>query len=163
METNVLTSGGLKLETAVKRLYEGLFLIDSALAAADWDQILGMLKKFLDRAGADVVSIKKWDDRKLAYDIQGKGRGTYILIYFNCDPSRIGGIERDVNLSEQVMRAMILRTDRMSQDDMSRPTPAELHPEGSYEDNDSPNSREAPELPVEAIDELPEEDAPRPE
>jgi small subunit ribosomal protein S6 len=161
METNVLTSGGLKLETAVKRLYEGLFLIDSALAAADWDQVLGMLRKFLDRAGADVVSMKKWDDRKLAYDIQGKGRGTYILIYFNCDPSRIHGIERDVQLSEQVMRVMILRTDRMSQNDINRPTPAELHPEGSYGETDSPEVREAPELPVEEIEELPEEDAPQ--
>lgn len=152
------------METAVKRLYEGLFLIDSALAAADWEQVLGMLKKFLDRAGAEVVSIKKWDDRKLAYDIQGKGRGTYILIYFHCDPARIHGIERDVQLSEQVMRVMILRTDRMSREDIERPTPAELHPEGtSFEEPSSPEVPEEPDLPAEGIDDLPEEDSSVPE
>jgi small subunit ribosomal protein S6 len=151
------------LETAVKRLYEGLFLIDSALAAAEWEPILGMLRKFLDRAGAEVVSMKKWDDRKLAYDIQGKSRGTYILIYFYCDPARIHGIERDVNLSEQVMRVMILRTDRMSADDMNRPTPAELHPEGSYEDTDTTESPDVMDLPAEEIDSLPDEDAAQPE
>jgi small subunit ribosomal protein S6 len=145
------------LETAVKRLYEGLFLIDSALAAADWDQVLEMLKKFLNRAGAEIVSMKKWDDRKLAYDIRGKSRGTYILIYFHCDPSRIQGIERDVNLSEQVMRAMILRTDRISQEDMNKPTPAELHPEGSYEENDVSAEGDAPDLSAEENDDLPEE------
>ncbi len=119
------------METAVKRLYEGLFLVDSALAASQWDALMGAIRKILDRADADVVSLKKWDDRKLAYEIRGISRGTYILVYFHCDPLRIGAIERDVTLSEQILRVLILRTDRMSQDDIDRPTPAEVHPESA--------------------------------
>ncbi len=119
------------MKTAVKRLYEGLFLVDSALAASDWDGVLGTIRKFLERAGADIVSLKKWDDRRLAYEVEGKSRGTYILAYFHCEPSRVHGIERDVNLSERVLRVLILRADRMSREDMEKPTPAELHPEGS--------------------------------
>ncbi len=119
------------MKTAVKRLYEGLFLVDSALAASDWDGVLGTIRKFLERAGADIVSLKKWDDRRLAYEVDGKSRGTYILTYFHCEPSRVHGIERDVNLSERVLRVLILRADRMSREDIEKPTPAELHPEGS--------------------------------
>lgn len=117
------------MNTAVKRLYEGLFLVDSALAASDWDGVLGTIRKFLERAGADIVSLKKWDDRRLAYEVEGKSRGTYILAYFHCEPSRVSGIERDVNLSERVLRVLILRADQMTQADLEKPTPAELHPD----------------------------------
>jgi len=113
------------LETAVKRLYEGMFLVDSALAAQDWQMILDEVQRVLDRAEAEVVSLKKWDERRLCYDIQKKSRGTYILVYFNCETSKIGGIERDVQLSELLTRVLILRTDRMTPEDLEKLTPLE--------------------------------------
>jgi small subunit ribosomal protein S6 len=102
-----------------------MFLVDSALAAQDWQQILDEIQRILDRAKAEVVSLKKWDERRLCYDVQGKSRGTYILVYFNCETDKIGGIERDVQLSELITRVLVLRTDRMSSDDMQGPTPLE--------------------------------------
>lgn len=113
------------METAVKRLYEGMFLVDSALAAQDWQVILDEVQRVLDRAEAEVVSLKKWDERRLCYDIQKKSRGTYILAYFNCETSKIGGIERDVQLSELIARVLVLRTDRMTPDDLEKLTPLE--------------------------------------
>jgi len=113
------------LETAVKRLYEGMFLVDTALAAQDWQVILDEVQRIMDRAEAEVVSLKKWDERRLCYDIQKKSRGTYILVYFNCETSKIGGIERDVQLSELITRVLVLRTDRMSPEDLEKLTPLE--------------------------------------
>jgi small subunit ribosomal protein S6 len=106
-------------------LYEGLFLIDSAEAASDWNGINDVISKILERGQAEVISQKKWDDRKLAYDIEGKNRGTYILVYFNTVPTNIAGIERDIRLSERIMRAMIIRADKVSKEDMDKPTPLE--------------------------------------
>jgi len=105
-------------------MYEGLFLVDSGEAAANWQAVNGAIEKILSRSEADIVSIKKWDERRLAYDIGRRSRGTYLLVYFNCDPRRVGAIERDVQLSETVVRVMILRTDKMSPEDIARPTPA---------------------------------------
>ena len=115
--------GDSELVTEDKRLYEALFLVDSAQAAADWQGINDAVEKALTRHGGEIVSINKWDERKLAYEVQGKDRGTYILVYFNGDPAGITGIERDVQLSEQMIRVMILRTDKMSQEDLDRDTP----------------------------------------
>ena len=53
-----------------KRLYETMFLVDTAKATADWDGILGAIQTVLDRAEVDVVSLRKWDERKLAYDVK---------------------------------------------------------------------------------------------
>ena len=100
------------METVAKRLYEGMFLMDSALAAADWDGTLSVINTILERADAEVVSMQKWQERKLAYDIDHKTRGTYILCYFKADGARIAGIEKDVLLSEKVMRVLILGTEK---------------------------------------------------
>ena len=115
----------LSLETIEKRLYEALFLVDTALAASDWDGTVAAIEKMLSRADAEVVSMRKWDERPLAYEINKKGRGTFILIYFNGDPLKITTIERDVQLSEKVVRVMILRTDKMSEEQIAGDTPSE--------------------------------------
>jgi small subunit ribosomal protein S6 len=96
------------LETAVKKLYEAMFLVDPTESSQNWDTVIGTIKTILERAEAEIVSIKKWDVRKLAYKISGKTRGTYILCYFKADGERIQNIEKDVQLSEQIMRVLIL-------------------------------------------------------
>lgn len=114
------------METVTRKLYEAMFLVDSALAAQDWDGVLGTIKGVLERAEAEVVSLRKWGDRRLAYEIDRKTRGTYILCYFRTDGPRIGNIERDVQLSERIMRLLILSTENRTAEDIEKDTPAAL-------------------------------------
>lgn len=106
------------------KLYEAMFLVDSAEATADWEGINAVIRKILEKAGAEIVSIRKWDDRRLAYEINGKSRGTYILCYFRTEGGKIREIERDVHLSERIMRVLILSAEHMSQEDIEKDTPA---------------------------------------
>ena len=99
------------METVAKKLYEAMFLVDSAQAAADWDGTMGAIETVFKRADAEVVSMEKWDERKLAYDISHKSRGTYILAYFKATGDKIAGIEKDVLLSEKIMRVLVLTTE----------------------------------------------------
>jgi small subunit ribosomal protein S6 len=85
-----------------------MFLVDSSKAAADWTGIEDAIKHVMSRVEAEIVSMKKWDDRRLAYEVKGCDRGAYILCYFKADGERIRDIERDVQLSEQFMRVLIL-------------------------------------------------------
>ena len=113
------------METVAKnKLYEGMFLVDSSKAGADWDGIVAAIRKILEKAGAEIDSIRKWDDRRLAYEIKGKSRGTYILSYFRVDGGRIKDIEKAVRLSEKIMRVLILSAERLSQEDIEKDTPA---------------------------------------
>ena len=111
------------METVSKNLYEGMFLVDSALAASDWDGVLDLIKNILTRSEAEIVSLSKWDERKLAYEIEKKSRGTYLLCYFKVAGEKVKDIERDVKLSEKIMRVLILSTEPMSQEDLDRETP----------------------------------------
>ena len=92
--------------------YEGMFLFPQT-ATADMGAAVAHIESILERAGAEIVSVCKWDERRLAYDIKGNKRGLYFLTYFKADRSRIAGIERDCNLSEQLLRAMVVRADQV--------------------------------------------------
>ncbi|MBC8470767.1 MAG: 30S ribosomal protein S6 [Planctomycetes bacterium] len=136
------------METVAKnKLYEGMFLIDSALTGADWDGIIATIRAILEKAGAEIVSITKWDDRRLAYDIKRTSRGTYILSYFRVDGGKIQDIEKSVRLSEKIMRVLILSGEQLSQEDIEKETPAsklekekQESPEGAHETPAEPAS-----------------------
>jgi small subunit ribosomal protein S6 len=112
------------LAPSAKRLYEGMFLVDSAVATANWDGVLAAIDTILKRADADVISVRKWDERRLCYDIARCKRGTYVLAYFRVNPTTLPSIERDIQLSELMLRAMMLRGDHLTQEMMDAPTPA---------------------------------------
>ena len=103
----------------MNKLYEAMFLVDSA-QASDFDATIAAIRNILERAEAEIVSIEKWDERKLAYEIKGKTRGTYFLCYFRAEGSRIRDIERDVKLSERIMRVLILSAEHITQGDIKK-------------------------------------------
>lgn len=107
------------METAVKKLYEAMFLVDSA-QASDWDAVVKTIETILKRSDAEIVVIRNWGERKLAYDIEHKTRGTYVLCFFKADGSSIPNIEKDVQLSEQVLRVLILSTETREERDIEK-------------------------------------------
>ncbi len=146
------------MANSVMRKYEGMFLVDAAAASADWDGILAQINTVLDRAGAEVVSLEKWDDRRLCYEINKRNRGTYILCYFNAKPESLSGIERDVQISDDILRVLILRADRIPQDILDSPTPVKVAEQesskaekASEESADSAEGSKEPEAKAEAV------------
>lgn len=113
------------METTVKKLYEAMFLVDSA-QTSDWDRTISTLESVLKKADGEIVSMRKWSERKLAYEINGKTRGTYILCYFRGDSKKIREIEKAVQLSDQIMRVLILSAEWMDKEHIEKETPAEL-------------------------------------
>jgi small subunit ribosomal protein S6 len=112
--------------TTTKRLYEAMFLVDAAQAGSDWDGTMAVINRVLERAEAEVVAIRKWADRKLAYEIDHKTRGTYILCFFKAAPSKISAMEKDVQLSEKIMRAMITSTEGRSETILNKDISGEI-------------------------------------
>jgi len=98
--------------------YEAMFLLSQAVAA-DLGSAVDHIKEILARGHAEIIAMKKWDDRRLAYEINGQKRGVYILAYFKAPGVNVAHIERDVNLSEKVLRALILRADHLSIEEMT--------------------------------------------
>ncbi len=97
--------------------YEGLFLFPQA-ALADLGSAVEHVQTILARAGAELIAFSKWDERKLAFDLAGNKRGMYLLAYFTAPTSNLAGLERDCNLSERILRTLIIRADHMTDEQM---------------------------------------------
>lgn len=97
--------------------YEVMFLVSQS-TATDMKALIEHIENFFNRAGVTVHAFRKWDERRLAYEIDKQKRGTYLLAYFSADPSRMPGFERDCNLSESIMRTLITRCDHLTMEEM---------------------------------------------
>ncbi|PTW90984.1 SSU ribosomal protein S6P [Microbacteriaceae bacterium MWH-Ta3] len=72
------------------------------------------LEKFLTVVTKDGGSVDKldiWGRRRLAYEIQKKSEGIYAVVNFTAEPATTAELERQLRLSESVMRTKVLRAD----------------------------------------------------
>ena len=74
---------------------------------AEPEAAVNLCRGIIERHGGQVLVIKRWDERKLAYEIKRQKRGTYVIAYFRAPGAAVSPIERDVNLSEDVLRVMV--------------------------------------------------------
>jgi ribosomal protein S6 len=86
-----------------------MFLLDANLALKDWAGLEAHIQDILKKNGAELVYSEKWPERRLAYDIKGCKKGTYYLTYFNAPPGAIRPIEHDCQLSERILRILIIQ------------------------------------------------------
>ena len=52
-----------------------------------------------------------WGRRRLAYEIEGRKEGYYVLMYVDLDPAGMDELERNLNLSPDVLRHLLVRPD----------------------------------------------------
>jgi len=104
--------------------YEAMFLIGQG-AGSQLTEVIASIRQMIERAGGRLISMKKWDERRLAFEIDKQKRALYILAYFSAPTVNIVQIERGTNLSEQIMRVLITKADHLSEDEMrcALPTP----------------------------------------
>jgi len=100
--------------------YEGMYIFDPA-AAADWAGVEAEVRRLMERAGAELLVCHRWDDRRLAYEINGHKRGCYVLTYFKAPGQSLGSLSRDAQLSDKILRALFLRVDGMTREQMESP------------------------------------------
>jgi small subunit ribosomal protein S6 len=89
--------------------YEGMFLLDSAKAATAWDDTVKHVHDILTKHASEIVASRQWDERRLAYAIDGHKKGTYLLTYFKTDGAHLKEIVADCRLSDVVLRELVLK------------------------------------------------------
>ncbi|MDH3582730.1 MAG: 30S ribosomal protein S6 [Phycisphaerae bacterium] len=105
-------------QSTSKELYEGLFLFNTAQIGPGIQAASTALQRLMERAEAEVEAEYKWDERRLAYEIEGQRRGLYLLSYFRTTGDKIASLERDVQLSDEIMRCLILRAEHIGETEL---------------------------------------------
>ena len=81
--------------------------IDERTVAPSLDKFLNVIRN--DGGTVDKVDI--WGRRRLAYEIKKKSEGIYAVVDFTAEPATTQELDRQLNLSEAVMRTKVLRAE----------------------------------------------------
>ena len=92
-------------------VYECMFLLDANKIAGDVHAAQTQLHGILEKHSAEILASRPWDERRLAYPVDGHKKGLYYLTYFKLEGKKLVDIEQDVALNETILRSMVLRID----------------------------------------------------
>ena len=106
--------------------YEAMFLLGPS--GADGEKAVALVRGMVEKHGGSILVIKKWDERKLAFEIGKQKRGTYVIAFFKAPPTTIVPMERDVKLSEDVMRVLVTRAEHLNETEMAAVEPQPIAP-----------------------------------
>lgn len=94
-----------------ENVYEGMFILDSNRYARDQSGISGQIPEMIQKLGGSMLASRLWEDRRLAYPIDGHRKGTYWLTYFKLDSGQLTALNRQCQLSESIVRVLFLKVD----------------------------------------------------
>ena len=85
--------------------YEAMFLFDPTFGSS-FEDCEGEIRRLMERAQAEIIFCRKWDERRLAFKIKGRKRGVYVLVYFKAPGDSITSLQRDAQIAEKMNRAV---------------------------------------------------------
>ncbi len=88
--------------------YETMFILDTALTDEQLEALLEKFKTLIGSAG-EIETVDVWGKRRLAYTINYKTEGYYVLINFSADTEFPKELDRIFKITDGVIRSMIVR------------------------------------------------------
>jgi len=98
---------------AEKRTYEVIFIIDPDVAENEVMQLSEGVQKIITSQGGSITKTEMMGKRQLAYEINHKRNGTYVLLEVEGSGAEIAEVERRMRVNDQILRYMTIRVDEM--------------------------------------------------
>ena len=90
--------------------YETIFVVDASLEEEAIAGIVDKFKTLIAKAG-EVEEVQEWGKRRLAYPIDYKTEGYYVLVNFSAKPDFPQELERIYNITDGLLRSIIIKKD----------------------------------------------------
>ena len=90
--------------------YEVVYIIDPAQGEEGIASLVANFKALAEQNGS-AVEVEEWGTRKLAYPINYKTEGYYVLMSFTSGPDFPKELDRILGITEGIMRSMIVCKD----------------------------------------------------
>ena len=94
------------------RRYELMLVLRPDLADDKSQAILDRATRSIAGSGGQIVKVSPWGRRRLAYAIGPYREGSYHIIVFDAPADGVAALERDLAISEEVMRHLVTRVER---------------------------------------------------
>jgi small subunit ribosomal protein S6 len=92
-------------------VYEGMFILDANRYARDAGGVANQITGIITKCGGEILVSRLWEERRLAYPINGQRKGTYWLTYFKLDPKQVAAVNRECQLNDNILRNLVIKID----------------------------------------------------
>lgn len=90
------------------RKYETMIIFESTLTEEQFKGEVEKIQQFIKDNKGEVTEVDEWGKRKLAYEINKKNEGYYVVVYFELDNNKLKELERYYRLNENIIRFIVL-------------------------------------------------------
>lgn len=91
------------------RKYDMLYILSTELTDEAKDAIVAKFESVVKENGGTVEKVDKWGVKKLAYPINYKTEGYYVLMTFESDVSLIAELKRVAGITDGILRRLITK------------------------------------------------------
>ncbi len=94
-----------------RRCYESVVVFVPELTDQELEEQTNWVKELIAKNGGEVLKVDNWGKRKLAYEIERKKEGYYVLFLFWGGPNTVEGMERAYRLNHNIIRYLTVKRD----------------------------------------------------
>ena len=91
--------------------YEVMYVIDTALEDQARADVITRFNGIVENNGGKVARVDEWGKRRLAYPINYKTEGYYVLMYMSAPSELPRELERNFKISDAILRYLVTRLD----------------------------------------------------
>lgn len=95
----------------MNRIYEEIFILRPDITEEEVTPVLDQLKGVITQAGGTLDKEERWGVRKLAYRIEKRAEGYYVLLQFSSPATTVREVERRLRVNDAVLKHMTVRID----------------------------------------------------
>lgn len=122
-------------------VYESMLIFDSNKYAQDQAGVSGTINDLVTKLGGEVLVSRMWNEMRLAYPIGHHRKGSYWLMYFRLESTKLIEFNQALRINENVLRSLTLKVEPRLVDALvthaqggSRPRPVEVAPIGPVDE-----------------------------
>lgn len=91
--------------------YEVMYVVDATLDESARTEVINRFSDIVKKNGGEIDRVDEWGKRRLAYAINDKPEGYYVLVCLHAPTELPKEIERNLRISEQILRCQFIRID----------------------------------------------------
>ncbi len=91
--------------------YESIYIISPEVEEQGIKELVEKFNTLIETEGGKVSETQEWGLKRLAYPIQKKEQGYYVLVNFEANPESIVELERVYKITDSVMKFITIRKD----------------------------------------------------
>ncbi len=91
--------------------YETIYIVNPNLDADSLKEVVARFSDLVKKLKGYIVKVNEWGKRKLAYEVKGFDKGSYVILDFCALPEIVKELERNLKLDDRILKYLTVKID----------------------------------------------------